>query len=256
MTHLSLLRILRISPRCFCWFAACCLALVSSGLNAASVPPGFAETVIAGPGSGGVWKEAVGITFEDNGRIYVWERGGRVWLKDPADSSFTLLIDISEEVANWGDHGFLGFTVDPNFRVNGYVYLLYVVDRYYLLNFGTPGYNPAQSTTDSASIGRLTRYTCRSSDGFRSVDLSSRMVLVGETKQTGIPICTTKPRCRQPRLWPGRHAAGFYWRWRQPLGCRYRRRTNHELCSSSSYGWNPSQQRRRGCLSIAPSGFP
>ncbi len=102
----------------------------------------------------------------------------------------TLLLDISEEAGAWEDHGMLGFALDPNFRSNGYIYLMYVVDRYYLLNFGTPGYNPNSNTYFDATIGRVTRYTCRSSDGFRSVDLASRLVLIGETKQTGIPICS------------------------------------------------------------------
>ncbi len=38
------------------------------------------------------------------------------------------------------------------------------------------------------ALGRLTRYTCRSSDGFRSVDPASRLILIGETKQAGFPM--------------------------------------------------------------------
>src|ERR1043166_1275469 len=153
------------------------------GLQGATVPAGFTETLVSGP-----WSDAVGTLFENNGRTYVWERTGKVWFKDPADASFTLLLDISEEVGAWTDHGMLGLVLDPNFRVNGYFYLMYVVDRYYLLNFGTPGYNANSDQYDSATIGRLTRYTCRSSDGFRSVNLASRLILLGDKKQTGIPI--------------------------------------------------------------------
>jgi hypothetical protein len=98
------------------------------------------------------------------------------------------MLDISEEVGAWEDHGMLGFALDPNFRANGYIYLLYVVDRYYLLNFGSPNYNPNSNAYFDATIGRITRYTCRSSDDFNSVDLSSRLILLGETRQTGIPI--------------------------------------------------------------------
>src|ERR1043166_5857771 len=154
-----------------------------SGVWAATVPAGFTETLITGP-----WADAVGTAFENNGRMYVWERTGKIWFKDVGDSTFSLLLDINEEVGAWVDHGFLGFALDPNFRVNGYIYLLYVVDRYYLLNYGTPGYNPNSNQYDAATIGRLTRYTCRSSDGFRSVDPASRLILLGETKQTGIVI--------------------------------------------------------------------
>ena len=168
------------------WFAAAAWGLIVEGnLSAATVPPGFTESVISGP-----WPDAVGITFENNGRMYVWERTGRLWFKDPGDPSPSLLLDISEEVGAWEDHGMLGFALDPEFRVNGYIYVLYVVDRYYLLHFGDPNYDPNANEYNAATIGRLTRYTCRSSDGFRSVDPASRQILIGETKQTGFPICS------------------------------------------------------------------
>src|SRR6267378_2464707 len=100
----------------------CCLAISTLSAMAANLPPGFSETVIPGPTSGG-WNEAAGMTFESNGRMYVWERSGRVWLQDPSDTAPSLLIDIGEEVGAWLDHGFLGFALDPNFRQNGYIYL-------------------------------------------------------------------------------------------------------------------------------------
>ena len=168
-----------------CFAAAACGLIVEGNLSAATVPPGFTETVLSGP-----WPDAVGITFENNGRMYVWERTGRLWFKDPSDNSPSLLLDISEEVGAWQDHGMLGFALDPNFRVNGYIYVLYAVDHYYLLHFGDPNYDPNANEYNTATIGRLTRYTCRSSDGFRSVDPASRQILIGETKQTGIPICS------------------------------------------------------------------
>ena len=118
--------------------------------------------------------------------------GRPVWFKDPNDASFSLLLNISEEVGAWVDHGFLGFALDPNFRTNGYIYLLYAVDRHHLLNFGTPGYNPSANQYFAATIGRLTRYTCRASDNFRSVDPASRFILIGETKQTGFAICSIR----------------------------------------------------------------
>src|SRR5262245_18989199 len=179
--------ILRMRPViAIAWFAVVAWGLILGGnLLAATVPPGFTETVISGP-----WSSAVGVAFEDNGRMYVWEGTGQVWFKDPGDANYTLLLDISEEVGLWSDHGMLGFALDPNFRVNGYIYVLYVVDRYYLLHFGDPDYDPNANAYFDATIGRLTRYTCRSSDGFRSVDPASRQILIGETKQTGIPICS------------------------------------------------------------------
>src|SRR4051812_14300231 len=81
-----------------------CAAIAPFWCEAASLPSGFAETQVTGP-----FQEAVGVVFEPNGRIYVWERLGRVWFRDVGDPNFTLLLDISEEVGAWLDHGLLGF---------------------------------------------------------------------------------------------------------------------------------------------------
>jgi len=144
---------------------------------------GFIETAI-----GGTWTEAVGLLFEDNGRMYVWERAGRVWIMENGVKLPTPLIDINDEVGGWRDFGLLGFALDPNFRNNGYIYLLYVVDHYYLANFGKPGYNTSSNDYYRATIGRITRYTANAADGFKSVNLSSRKILLGESISNGIPI--------------------------------------------------------------------
>jgi len=52
----------------------------------------------------------------------------------------------------------LGFALNPNFRVNGYIYVLYVVDRYHLLRFGDPNCGPNANDYNVATISRLTRY--------------------------------------------------------------------------------------------------
>ena len=167
---------------------ACLLcALGATRLQAISVPAGFTETVVSGPNAG-AWNEAVGITFNATGRMFVWERAGRVWFRDPGETNFTQLLNISEEVANWGDHGCLGFTVDPNFNVNGNIYLLYAVDRHHLLYYGTTNYSSTANEYTAASIGRVTRYTCTATNNFRSVNLASRLVLIGESKTNGIPL--------------------------------------------------------------------
>ncbi len=94
-------------------------------------------------------------------------------------------MDISAEVGNWGDHGLMGFALDPEFNANGLIYLLYVVDRRVLMNDNTidadQGFN--------ATIGRITRYATNTNASQELVtDLSTRVVLLGETRQTGIPI--------------------------------------------------------------------
>jgi glucose/arabinose dehydrogenase len=154
-----------------------------SQVQGQTVPSGFTDVVVA---SG--FSEPVGFTFDANGRMYVWEKSGKVWIVNSDGTRLpTPLIDLSEEVGNWRDHGCLGFALDPNFLTNGRIYLLYTVDRNYLMNKGLPGYNPAADQYYSATIMRCTRYTAIGPN-FTSVDPNSRLVLIGETKKTGIPL--------------------------------------------------------------------
>ena len=149
----------------------------------ASQPAGFSDVLVSDG-----WSQAVGIAFDENGRMYVWEKGGKVWTVENGVKSAMPLIDISEEVGNWRDFGLVGFALDPNFLNNGYLYLWYVVDRHHLMNFGTPNYNATTSIEKEATIARLTRYTATAGDNFTSVDYNSRKILIGETKSAGPPI--------------------------------------------------------------------
>src|SRR5690606_9018729 len=132
----------------------------------------------------GGWAEPVGATWDANGRMYVWEKGGRVWIVDGGTRLPSPLIDISQEVGNWRDHGMLGFALDPDFLSNGRIYMMYLVDRHHLMRFGTGAYNPATNEYFAASIMRITRYTA-TGPAFTSVSQASRYVLLGETKETG-----------------------------------------------------------------------
>ncbi|MDX2286413.1 MAG: PQQ-dependent sugar dehydrogenase [Bacteroidia bacterium] len=134
--------------------------------------------------------QAVGMTFDPNGRMFVWEKGGRVWVIENGLRAAAPLIDLREEVGNWRDFGLLGFALDPNFLSNGHIYLLYTVDRHHLKNFGTQAYNPAANEYFAATIGRITRYTVPNPNA--AIDVmaaspASRLVLVGETISTGFP---------------------------------------------------------------------
>ena len=152
-------------------------------IDAANLPPDFVEETV-----GNGWTEAVGLTFAPDGRIFVWERGGRVWTVENGVKSAAPFLDIAEEVGGWRDFGLLGFTLHPGFQTNGHVYLMYVVDRHHLLHFGTPNYRASSNQYFNATIGRITRYTARASDGRRSVDPASRRVLVGEHRTNGFPV--------------------------------------------------------------------
>ncbi|HEX2617859.1 MAG TPA: PKD domain-containing protein, partial [Flavobacteriales bacterium] len=153
----------------------------ATSLRAQQVPPGFSDALVLGG-----FEEPVGFTFDGNGRMYVWEKRGKVWIVENGVRLATPLIDISPEVGNWRDHGCLGFALDPQFLTNGRFYLMYAVDRHYLMNFGTANYNAATDEYYQATIMRITRY---SAPGPHNVaDPASRFVLVGETKKTGVPM--------------------------------------------------------------------
>ncbi|HET6406770.1 MAG TPA: PQQ-dependent sugar dehydrogenase, partial [Chthoniobacteraceae bacterium] len=173
-----------------CGLAAAAIAgmVRSPSSTAATFAPGFAESTYSAG-----WNEPVGIIFGRNPdgskeRMYVWERTGRVWIVEDGVRLAAPLLDISDEVAGYRDHGMLGFALDPDFTTNGRFYVMYVVDRHHLLNYGTPAYNPTTNEYFMPTIGRITRYTARVSDDRRTADPATRLVLVGETKSTGFPV--------------------------------------------------------------------
>jgi glucose/arabinose dehydrogenase len=135
------------------------------------------------------WTMPMGLTFDETGRMFVWEKAGKVFIVDTSGNKIPEpLLDIHEEVGNWRDHGLLGFALDPEFLNNGNYYLLYAVDRHYLLHYGTSEYHPDSTTTHQASIGRVTRYTADASTNFQTTIPGSRKVLIGEDITTGIPL--------------------------------------------------------------------
>ncbi len=148
-----------------------------------SQPSGFIDEVISNE-----WKVPTGLTFDANGRMYVWEKSGKVFIVENGIKQDSAIIDISEEVLDYGDHGLNGFALDPEFQKNGYVYLMYVAKRHHVLFFGKAEYNPTDESPFQNTIGRIVRYTLIASDDFRSVDYASRKVLIGESASTGIPI--------------------------------------------------------------------
>ncbi len=135
------------------------------------------------------WNRPMGMTFDEQSNLYVWEKSGKVFIIDTLDQKLeNPLIDISEEVGDWRDHGLLGFALDPSFRDNGFFYLLYAVDRHHLFEFGTPSYNPDSTYSFQASIGRVTRYTADPTTQFTTTLLESRKILLGTDHTNGIPL--------------------------------------------------------------------
>lgn len=131
----------------------------------------------------------VGLTFDDNGRMYIWEKKGVVRVADAEGNLYDEpLIDISEEVSNWKDHGLMGFTLDNDFLANGYFYLLYALDLHHYEYFGTPAYHPDTTVTWAPTIGRVVRYRADPTTAYLRVLEGSRKVLLGEALADGIPL--------------------------------------------------------------------
>ncbi|MEO0470796.1 MAG: PQQ-dependent sugar dehydrogenase [Bacteroidota bacterium] len=134
------------------------------------------------------WAHPAGMSFDETGRMFVWDRFGRIWMTPDGQKPNQPILDLSDEVGVWNDHGLLGFALHPNFQNNGHIYLLYVVNRHHLLYFGTSDYVAGTKEPRQATIGRLTRYTLDPNTGFSSLVSGSRKVLIGETKETGLPL--------------------------------------------------------------------
>ncbi len=159
--------------------AAVCMTARST---AAQLPPNFVSVPV-----GSNWQQPVGIAFASSNALLVWEKAGRVWSVVNGVKSAQPVLDISEEVGDWRDHGCLGFAVDPDFAQNGRIYVGYVVDYHHLRWFGTPQYSPTTSQYFHDTIARVTRFTL---DPATLVLVpNSRTVLLGESMTTGIPIC-------------------------------------------------------------------
>lgn len=66
--------------------------------------------------------------------------------------------------------------------------MLYVVDRHHLEYFGTPDYDPNTTTDHNATIGRITRYTANSADGYATTLPDSRYILLGNGWADGVAV--------------------------------------------------------------------
>ncbi|GAB4046705.1 hypothetical protein GCM10028810_26710 [Spirosoma litoris] len=164
------------------------LTLLSVRTLAQSLPTGFNNSLVQNG-----YTTPMGTIFSADGKqLFVWDKAGRVWVSTWNGTQYTKqtapVLDISEEVGNWRDFGLASLCLDPNFATNGLIYLYYMVDRHHLLYFGTASYSATKDEYYNATISRVTRYKVTTTNNVLSTDLSSRKVLLGETKSTGVPL--------------------------------------------------------------------
>ncbi|HYG77942.1 MAG TPA: PQQ-dependent sugar dehydrogenase [Planctomycetota bacterium] len=101
-------------------YLLCLLGLsISTGLfAAASLPPGFTESVVASGIS-----SPVAMAFAPDGRIFICEQTGKVRVVKNNTLLATPFASVSVD-AN-GDRGLTAIAVDPDFATNQYLYVLY-----------------------------------------------------------------------------------------------------------------------------------
>jgi len=98
--------------------ALCALVAAGPGMQAASLPSGFNETLVA---SG--LASPTAMQFAPDGRLFVAEQGGRLRVIKNGTLLSTPFVTLN--VSSVGERGLLGVAFHPNFASNQYVYVYY-----------------------------------------------------------------------------------------------------------------------------------
>lgn len=131
-----------------------------------------------------------GMVHAENGVSYIWELSGKIWTMADGQLSPEPLLDISDRVGYWHDHGMMSMVLDPDFLLNGRFYILYVLDRHYLVNQGSDDYDPETNEYFEATIGRISRFEVSLANPTQLYN-DEEYILVGSTPENGIPLVTT-----------------------------------------------------------------
>src|SRR5258708_22663307 len=109
-----------ILARCLCILALTLGIFVLSAkpTHAATLPVGFAETLVA---SG--LASPTAMDFAPDGRLFVSQQSGALRVIKNGVLLPTPFVTIAADTFN--EHGLLGVAFDPNFMLNGYVYVYY-----------------------------------------------------------------------------------------------------------------------------------
>lgn len=129
----------------------------------------------------------VGVLIDPEGRVLVWEKGGKVkWVSTEVGVEPITILDISEKVASWADQGLMCVALDPDYAFNRNLYVAYAMDRYYLEHHQDSNYRPDSTVTKQATIGRIARYTMNES--FDQVIPDSEHIIIGKSFEDGVSI--------------------------------------------------------------------
>ncbi|MCA9582981.1 MAG: PQQ-dependent sugar dehydrogenase, partial [Myxococcales bacterium] len=98
--------------------------LAANGAVAQTLPTNFQQTTAL---QGFV--NPTMIRFAPDGRVFVSEKSGRIWIFDDlSDATPVSITALQANVNNYWDRGLLGMVIDPNFPTDPYIYVLYAYD--------------------------------------------------------------------------------------------------------------------------------
>lgn len=139
---------------------------LEKGLPAIQLPTGFVLERLAPEDD---LSDAVALELAPDGRQFVADEGGRVWVIKNGRKLATPLIDLSGEVLDLDsdEGGLSGFVLDPKFATNRRFYLMYTVSE------------------NGSSFGRVVRYSLKNNQPDEA-DLASRRVLLGNSAADGL----------------------------------------------------------------------
>ncbi len=154
-------------------FVAACV-LAPQAVFAQNLPTGF---YVENPASGATFDTPVAFAFAPDGRIFVAEKSGLVYIIENGAKLGTPFIDLRWDVLDHHDRGLLGMVLDPDFANTRFIYFLYTFD-----------WNGGGDIQRTDVPGRLVRYTA-SAGNPNAADINSRLVLIGSTYPNGFPAC-------------------------------------------------------------------
>jgi glucose/arabinose dehydrogenase len=115
--------------------------------------------------------------------MFVAEKQGRLLVVDPHRATPTEVLDISNHVNTFDDRGLLGVAVDPNYKRNHFVYLLYTYED-----------NPADYV--GPKVSRLTRVLVSPSDTVAGgLSSPTETVVLGAVSSAPCPAASNSNDC-------------------------------------------------------------
>jgi len=118
---------------CF-WVVATCL-----GINGATLPPGFTETLVANG-----LASPTAMEFAPDGRLFVCQQGGQLRVIKNGVLLATPFVSLA--VDSNGERGLLGIAFDPDFQTNNFIYL------YYTPSASSPRHNQVSRFTANGDV--------------------------------------------------------------------------------------------------------